>query len=325
MAPNAAINIGSMDFCTPSQFLCSLKYPDSRLHTLHNVVCDPETFLCDKHIAMVEGCIDYAAYHFYVPITYKGASMILEAVECASKSNFCDMRILKDEILYSGLNTSSCSLYMESIPDGIKLSEAIYSHSTSKLLKGLREFKSRLRHLDISHNNLSLNTIVIDIDNKWHSIYNYNLTAGFGGDKRSFAAIERSINEISYTYTQTAQSVENQRLHSITTDNDGNTIYPIVESCRRFTSKRGVGFKDRYDNVIIPDDYLWASDFSSNRAVVQLKSNKMGIIDRKGRYIIEPLYSSIIYNPTDGISIVHDGELQTRFDYLGEQLEEWHR
>ena len=82
---------------------------------------------------------------------------------------------------------------------------------------------------------------------------------------------------------------------------------------------------DKYDNIIISDDFLWASDYSSNRAVVQLKNSKMGIINRKGRFIIQPRYDSVIYNPTDGISVVQKGELQARFDYLGEQIEEWHK
>ena len=84
----------------------------------------------------------------------------------------------------------------------------------------------------------------------------------------------------------------------------------------------GVGFKDKNGDIVIADEYLTATDFCSNRSVVQLKSGKMGIIDRKGRYIIEPKYSSINFNPTNGISIVRDGELEIRFDYCGKQIEE---
>lgn len=314
-----------MDICTTSQFLCSLKYPQSRLRTLHNIICDPETFLCNKHVATLEGSIDNNDYLFYAPITSNGSTMVREAVACAKDLAFCNLHILENEILYSGLSTGSCCLIMESMPKGIRLNEAIYTYSKSRLQRGFEEFQTRLKELNLSHNNLSLSNIVIDSDYKWHSIYNYNLQRGFGGDEDSFMAIERSINSLAIPDEPTIKSLEQQRLYSITTDGDGNVIYPIVESCRRFTSKNGVGFKDRYDNVIIADNYLWATDFSCNRAVVQLKDSKMGIIDRKGRYIIEPKYTSIVYNPTDGISIVHDGELQSMFNYLGEQLEEWHK
>ncbi len=313
-----------MNICTTSQFLCSLKYPQIRLRTLQNIICDPETFLCDKHITMMEGSLNGVAHLFYAPITSNGLTMVREAVACAMKREYCDIRILEDEITYSGLRSGSCALLMECIPEGVRLSEAIYTFSRSKLQRGFKAFKARLRELDISHNNLSLNNIIIDCDNDWYSICNYGLQRGFGGDKESFMAIERSINNNAIPDTPSAKTLELQRLYSITTDGEGNTIYPIVEARRRFKSKNGIGFKDKADNVIIADDYLWASDFRCNRAVVQLKNSKMGIIDRNGRYVIEPKYSSIDYNPTDGISIVHDGELQTKFNYLGEQIEEWH-
>lgn len=313
-----------MDICATSLFLCSLKYPQSRLRTLHNIVCDPETFLCDKHIALMEGSLDGRQLLFYAPITTNGATMIRKAVECATATAYCDISIIENEIIYSGLGSGSCLLTMETMPEGIRLNEAIYTLSRSRLQKGLEELKARLKTLDISHNNLNTNNIIIDRENRWHTICNYNLVLGYGGDSEGFADIERKIESIAMVDEPSAAREEQQRLHSITTDEDGFTIYPIVESCRRFSSRNGVGFKDRYGNVIIADEYLSATDFVCNRSVVQLKDSKMGIIDRKGRYIIEPKYSSVDYNPMDGISIVHDGELECRFNYLGEQLEEWH-
>lgn len=313
-----------MDICTTSQFLCSLSYPQSRLRTLHNILCDPETLLCNKHFAELEGTIDGENHLFYAAITPNGAQMVREAIACAHEVGFCDIRIVENEIIYSGLSTGSSSLIIESKCNGVRLSEAIYTFSRSKLLQGFEAFKARLQRLDISHNNLTLKNIIIDERNTWHSICNYSLQPGYGGDEESFMAIERKINNLSLPDKPSAKSLEQLRLYSITTDSEGNTIYPIVESRRRFTSKGGVGFKDKYDNVVIPDIYIWANDFSGDRAVVQLGNSKMGVIDRKGNYIIEPKYSSIVYNPNDGISIVRDGELESKFDYLGALLEEWH-
>ena len=170
------IAIYSMDICPTSQFICSLKYPETRLRTLHNLICDPETFLCDKHIAIMTGDIDSLDYLFYAPVTYRGATMLREAVACAEDRDFCDISILDDEIIFSGLSTGSCCLAMESMPDGVKLSEAIYTYSHSRLIKGFKRFKSRLKQADISHNNLSLNNIFIDIDDDWYTICNYSIT-----------------------------------------------------------------------------------------------------------------------------------------------------
>lgn len=311
-----------MEICTTSQFLCSLKYPESRLRTMHNISCAPETFLCDKHIAMMEGCFNGVDMLFYGAITANGLRVVREAAACATKIEYCDIRIVEEEILYSGLGKGCSPLIMESIPEGIKLSEAIYTFSQSRLDKGLKEFKARLKRLDISHNNLRLRNIIIDCDNIWHTVCNYGISHGFGGDKESFTAIERKIERDALPDNPTEKMREQQHLYNIITDDEGHTIYPIVESRRRFTSQNGVGFKNKNGDIVIADEYLTATDFCSNRSVVQLKSGKMGIIDRKGRYIIEPKYSSINFNPTNGISIVRDGELEIRFDYCGKQIEE---
>ena len=313
-----------MDICTTSHFISSLSYPQSRLRTLHNLICDPETLLCNKHFAQLAGSLDNREYLFYAAITINGARMVREAAKCAQQSRYCDIHIIENEIIYSGLRGGSSPLIIESMPEGIRLSEAIYTFSRSTLIRGLETFKQDLQRLDLSHNNLNTNNIIIGHDNKWRTICNYSLSQGYGGDDDSFITIERNINKLALPDAPTAKSLRQLELYSIITDEDGNTIYPIVESRRRFTSKNGVGFKDNNNNVVIPDIYIWASNFSCNRAVVKLREGKMGVIDRNGTYIIEPIYSSIVYNPSDGISIVHNGELQTKFNYIGKQIDEWH-
>lgn len=309
-----------MDICTTSQFICSLFYPKTRLRTQHNIICDPETFICNKHVALMEGHIDNNGYLFYAPITHRGMMIISEAMRCASTSGLCDIRILEKEIIYSGFGNNCSPLFMESLPKGVRLKEAIYTFTITKLLRGFNEFKSRMQRLNISHNNLTIENIIIDKNNIWHSIYNYNIEEGYGNDENGYITIEHLINSYGIPPEESTKNPELLHIYSTTYDDDGNTTYPIVESRRRFTSKNGTGFKDRNDNVVIPDIYSWASDFCCNRATVKLKNGKMGIIDRKGRYIIEPKYSSINYSSDDGIIVANDGEQKIVFNYIGEQL-----
>ena len=268
----------------------------------------------------MEGHIGSNGYLFYAPITHKGMMMVSEALRCASTSGFCDMRILEKEIIYSGFGNNSCPLFMESLPEGVQLKEAIYTFSITKLLSGLKEFKNRMQKLNISHNNLTIKNIIIDENNIWHSIYNYNIEEGYGNDENAYMTIEHRINSCGIPSEESAKNLVLRHIYSTTSDDDGNITYPIAESCRRFTTKNGTGFKDKNDNVVIPDIYSWASDFCCNRATVKLKNGKMGIIDRKGRYIIEPKYKSINYNPNNGIIIAHDGKQKIEFNYIGEQL-----
>jgi hypothetical protein len=76
-------------------------------------------------------------------------------------------------------------------------------------------------------------------------------------------------------------------------------------------------------NILIEAIFRDATDFLEDRSIVTTHDNKMGIIDRKGRYIVEPLYDSIDFDVDDGISIVTNGNQSAKFDYFGTQITPW--
>jgi hypothetical protein len=80
---------------------------------------------------------------------------------------------------------------------------------------------------------------------------------------------------------------------------------------------------DEQENIVIEATFHSATDFLEDRAIVTLHNRKMGIIDRKGNYIIEPHYDNIDFDVDDGTSTVVDGDKCAKFDYFGTQITPW--
>lgn len=312
-----------MDLCSVSQFRDSLNSPNILLRTLHNVIYEPDTLCCNKHFAEARATIEQRCVMLYAPITHQATAMARRAIEALKHTNteICDLRIREKEILYSGLISGKCCMLIESIPPGIPLNEAIHTLSRSHLLLGLSKLQARLKRLNISHNYLNLYNIIVDSNYTWHTIRNYYVETEYGGDKQAFSELERCINECALPDEESTMDHDRLLLHSTHTDQYGTLHYPIRESRRRFKSSHGVGFKDRFGYIVIKDEYSWASDFEENRAIVRLNNGTMGVINRKGAYIIEPRYSHIEYDSYSGIFTTYIGDVCKKYNYLGEEIE----
>jgi hypothetical protein len=70
--------------------------------------------------------------------------------------------------------------------------------------------------------------------------------------------------------------------------------------------------------------YKSASDFKEDRATVVTFDDRMGVIDRRGKYIIDPIYDYVEYNVDSGDMTVRNGDLWAVYDYLGVMIKDWH-
>ncbi len=312
-----------MDICTVAQFRDSLNSPDILLKTQHNIIFEPETLCCSKHFAEAQALLNDREVMLYAPITYQAADIARKALETLKRTNgaLTDMHILEKEILYSGLISGKCCMIMESVPPGIPLNEAIYTHSRSHLLMGLNKLKARLKRYDLSHNYINVYNIYVDSNHSWYTTRNFLISQGYGNDKQLFEELEERIKECALSDKPAPIAKERLSLYSRVRDKDGSTLHPIKESRRRFETTNGVGFKDRHGTIIIADEYRWASDFEEDRAVVQLKSGLRGIINRMGDYIVEPIYNEIDFDTYTGITTAKNDNGEVMYNYLGERLE----
>lgn len=84
----------------------------------------------------------------------------------------------------------------------------------------------------------------------------------------------------------------------------------------------GFGFVDTDNNPVIPAQFVWAGDFREGRAEVQTQTG-MGLIDRRGCYVIPPEYEIVDYDPAASVVHVRNNGHWALFDYLGRRLTEF--
>lgn len=309
--------------CTSTQFLMALRNPDICLNSLKGIIADLESFNCTKHFAECRATLNAAPILLHAPITPKAIGYATRAIEILRDLD-CDIvlpRIIDNELTAFGLNAGYCSLLVEPLTEGMPLGAALHLMTQSHLSYGLSELKQRLRHYDISHNNLHVNNIIVDNEYRWHPMRCYYTTRGYGGDRDGFARIAKLIAR--YGLTEKVATVE-EELSNYTTQNSDKTLYALVEQRRRFATTRGTGFMDAEGNIVIKDIYREATDFEEGRATVTTHEGMMGLINRRGDMVIPAEYDRVIFSIDDGTSWVAKGNLWARFDYNGKQLDEWH-
>ncbi|GEM_PF-3142793 len=76
-------------------------------------------------------------------------------------------------------------------------------------------------------------------------------------------------------------------------DRDFDQVFAFSDKKARVKIGEKLGFIDLNGNEIIPFLYLEASDFINGFATVQLSDGAWGVIDEKGKFIIQPTYDEL--------------------------------
>lgn len=309
------------------QFANALMHQDVCLRRLPISEFDPSSKIETKHFTEYHATILNSEVILYAPASLEAVSITKEAISMRPKNSqhigiIC---VFPDEILCSGIIPHYCSLIMEELPKGTPLTEALYTHSRRHLLQGLEELRNYLEEINCNVNNLKAENIIVDSNHRWHVIRSYYLSPGTGNDEESFEQLRVLIDiyALPDNFDNAGFACEGFAPYGCDTTTDGRKIFAASEGLRRFISSEGAGFEDETGNIVIEATFRDATDFLEDRSVVTTHDAKMGIIDRKGRYIIDPLYDSIGFDVEDGISRVVDGNKIAKFDYFGTRLTEW--
>lgn len=308
-----------MDLCAYTIFRSCIYNPEKYLRTLGTMVFDDSTLGCNEHFAECVGVIFGCRYLVYAPLDLDAIHYANRAVELLSPADedLGTLKIINNEVVQSSYFSGNCSLILEILPQGVSLCEALYTHSYGHLMQGLRDLKQRLARHNLCHTNLTPENIIVADDHTWHPIRLYYIVEGYRKQLKALKHLTERIKECSIpdTYTPTLNIFHIQG----GIDYPGK-ILPLCERRRRVITQRGTGFYDENDRLVIEDIYRSATDFKGNRAVVTLKSGKVGVINRNGRYIIPPEYDEISYDVANGEFSALSGVMLTRFDYLGEEI-----
>lgn len=307
----------AMQHCTYTTFITALRNPNALLRSLRDAVIDIETQQHTKHFGECRATIDGRSITIYAPISPEAMTLATNATSIigAARGELGSFDIIAEELVCGTPLPHYCSVIVEGRPAGIPLREALYTHTKSNLRRGMNMLREVLQRHAVSHNHLTLDSIIVDSSHMWHTTHNYYISCGTGGDDAILSRIASLIDERALP-----DSMELREGYApyITTQR-----YPLMCRRRRVATSRGVGFEDETGRMVIEDRYLRATDFHENRAIVVTHEYKTGIIDRDGRDVIAPIYDDIEYDTDDGTSRVRLGNRYAMFDYNGEQMTEW--
>ena len=314
-----------MDVCTILEFRNALMHPEECLRSYVDIEFDPETLTRTKYFAECQAEYGDERVMVYAPITTEAMTMVRRANRALpARSNYVTrLKIVENEMLHAGTNREYCPLIVEQLPDGVPLSEALYTHYRNKLIDGLEALRRELERHDVSINHLHPDSIIIDRTRHWHVIRPYYATRGYGNDSEAFEKLMELITKHAISDDYDGNRLYESYSHYSITSRGDIVVHPVCEGLHRIETHDGMGFEDERGNVVIEPIYHSASDFLEDRAVVESHDHKWGVIDKSGKYIIEMVYDSIDFDEDEGISEVTLNGCTATFDYFGTQLTPW--
>ena len=316
-----------MNRCTIFEFRNAIAMPYKLLAELRNANIDFTSLTRTRYFAECQATINNDKILIYAPLEQLSIQLVYsanESLQRAYRDGLTRLEVLDNEMQHTSIDSANanngerCPLVIEPLPDGCPLLDAMNTMSRERLLNALAELDNMLRRYDISHNNLTPNNIIVDDMGHWHPIRKYYTCRGYGGDERALGELRRLI----YEFTTPMEEVDISELDPWRGRNINNSNC-LMESRRQYRTSEGIGFEDEFGKSVIAPQYIWASEFLENRAVVRNSENRVGVIDRDGKEIIPIIYDSVEYSVDSGRSNVGCNGLTSIFDYNGTQLTEW--
>ncbi len=245
-------------------------------------------------------------------------------------------RLLRNELTYRDATGArrTCDLILQELPaSGVPLDTFVRTADRTRLLDALDTLQKALHDEHIAHNNLKASNLWATPDYRLYPIrYAYVRTGDEAGGHDADAAAFESLRTCIHENTPEQASPDTAQLmcdtksayHTPRPDfSNHRWIGPMSEQLLCVEDETGYGYVDTGNNYVIEPHFRWANDFREGRAEVETADARMGLIDKTGRYIIEPLYEIVEYDDRTGRSLVRLDGRWAAFDYEGRQLTEF--
>lgn len=263
-----------------------------------------------------------------MPLNPSAMPRIERTVSALRKLNtgyLAECRILPGEMRWHDATGAErhTDLVLQHLPAGREFAEALLAEDKATLLAALDTLQAALGELEFTHNNLKETNL------RWHRgrfvpirYYDARIgTAELGtGDREAFAALRHRIAEAPAP-RQTANDVT-AHYNPLRRLTGHRWTSHVFEGLVCVEDDNGFGFVDTDNNPVIPAQFVWAGDFREGRAEVQTQTG-MGLIDRRGCYVIPPEYEIVDYDPAASVVHVRNNGHWALFDYLGRRLTEF--
>lgn len=210
---------------------------------------------------------------------------------------------------------------IEGTPFDVALSTAEYdSEYAAGLLTALNRLEAALKEIDISLNNLREENLVLDNAGILRPVRWYYASRGAGADAEAFDSLRSRIATLTTNNQMMLCDIDKSPYN---TSSNYLAAYlqhqPMSEGLIAVQNEQGWGFINTDEEVVIAFCYDWVGAFREGRAEVKV-GEKMGLIDKRGEYVIPPIYDIVDYDHTSGNSSVRYGDEWALFNYLGEQI-----
>ncbi len=311
---------------TINNFISSLLTADQSLASLHEMRLTNAKVSRTTHFAETKIMWHNREYLLSMPLTTLAQSMAQYAsvrVRSRTTKLLLDYRVLPSEMSYidSCGRVLSCDLVLEELPLGRVLSEVAPSTPLERLASVINQMEYEFERLTLRHGNLKAESIILGYDGLLYPIRRHMVSL----DEDCHAEFEALRGEICAIVGCELSALA--PCEQITEPMAPlNALYEYQAVGNPFgglcvaESSAGYGYITPDGNEVIAPQFLWAANMREGRAEVETPQG-MGLIDSSGRYIIEPRYQIVEFDPNSGVSRVKaDGEW-LEFDYQGRLIE----
>ncbi len=209
-----------------------------------------------------------------------------------------------------------CEAMVQQLPMGELLQRAALragARSAERLYAALDNLERAMAICGVRFDELNAEDIIVGSDGRLYP-FRYDMIYFEVDDQDCVIAAEQPLEECQELRREIERLSEHppkQRLYPTEAKPYSNTLSDIYGGyiyCREpregliaVEDLDGWGFVDEAHSVIIEPQYLSVSDFSVGIAVVQLTdSERYGVIDRQGNFLVEPLYALIEIDSESG-------------------------
>ena len=245
----------------------------------------------------------------------------------AASTAFAEYRILPDEFRFTDAwgRECTCDLLLHGLPEGETLDAAVTHIGADRLMPALGALREEFRRLGICHRNLKPSNLVWDDDGRLWPLRCHYLTAGnpAGAVDAEFGAVADFVT--SHTGALAACALRAERDEECRSGRLRmyDEVWPLHDMMQMVRREALYGYADAEGRTVIEPRFTYAEHFAENRAVVELGRGRQGVIDRRGDWIVEPVYGMIRWTEDGNFRVLRDG-LTGEIGYTGEVLEPLH-
>lgn len=259
------------------------------------------------------------------PLAHRLGETSARQLKYRSEEFLLPWRMLRDELTFTDSTGTkrSCDLILQELPSaGEPLATAVRQADRDRTLEALDTLQHAMAQARIFHNNLKPANLWWTPDYRLRPLRYAYVRFDAGDDMQQFELLRAFIRE----NASVAQMMCDTQTEYLTPRTDfSNHLWtgPMFEQTICVEDPEGYGYVDTQNRYLVAPQFRWANDFHEGRAEVETAGGRMGLIDKTGRFVLEPRYEIVDFDERAGRILARLDGRWAAFDYEGRQLTEF--